>query len=163
MADSTTQLSPKLLGRPGSADSTTRRERGNREPFRSRRERVTGRGRHTDVDVTTSEVPNPGPQMCAEMRAGFERWWTEWPKVRRVHKDRAARAYVAARTQATEVELLEGVRRTHFDLGRPRFIPNPSTWLHDGCWKDDPAAHARPPGRFDHIRDFVRGGMEAAD
>jgi hypothetical protein len=96
------------------------------------------------------------------MRAGFERWWSEWPAVRRTGKNRAARAYVQARREASEIELLDGVRRTHFDLTRPRYIPHPASWLNAGCWKDDPEVHRPPPGPLDYIRDFVRGECQPA-
>jgi hypothetical protein len=98
----------------------------------------------------------PGPKMPDAMRAGFERWWAEWPRERRTGKKQAAKAYVAARREASEQELLDGIHRTRFDLSEPRFIPHPSTWLNSGRWLDDPAAHRPKPGPVDHIRDFGR-------
>jgi hypothetical protein len=109
------------------------------------------------------EVLVPGPKMPDAMRAGFERWWAEWPRERRTAKNRAAKAYSTARREATEQELLDGLRQTHFDLREPQFIPHPATWLNSGRWKDDPAAHQPPLSKVDRIREFVRSYQQPTE
>ncbi|MBR0651995.1 helix-turn-helix domain-containing protein [Roseomonas terrae] len=75
----------------------------------------------------------------------FSDWWESYPK--KVGKDDAARAYDRAKKRgATDGELAAGLARQRWPSER-RYIPNPTTWLNGGRWKDDPDA-AAPPERL---------------
>lgn len=72
--------------------------------------------------------------------AAFEAWWRAYPK--KVGKDAADKAYASAvRGGVTDGALLWAVQRQSWPADR-KYIPNPSTWLNQGRWKDDPDATA---------------------
>ena len=71
----------------------------------------------------------------------FEKWWDEVP--RKISKDDAFRKFntILAGNIATFDELMEGIKRytEHCKATQTeeRFIKHPSTWLNQGCWKDE--------------------------
>ena len=74
----------------------------------------------------------------------FDIWYSAYP--RKAKPDRAERAYEKAVKQTTHEHLLlraqqfaEANRKTE-----QKYIPHPSTWLNDGCWKQDPAEYLDP-------------------
>ena len=79
-----------------------------------------------------------------ELRARFERWWTEFPK--KVGKDAAWREWLKRSPTAELVELmiakvLEQRASAQWLKDSGQFIPHPRTWLHRGQWQDEePAA-----------------------
>lgn len=83
----------------------------------------------------------PPAVATGELLAGFERWWGEYPRVRRVKRPAALKAYIKARAQVDENTLLNGLRTFRFG-SEPRFMPHPTTWLNEGRWADDPEANS---------------------
>lgn len=74
---------------------------------------------------------------------GFDEFWATYP--RRVEKLAAQRAYVRARGNATEEQILHGAQKyAHERAGKDRvYTKHPATWLNAGCWMDyDPAPEA---------------------
>ena len=71
----------------------------------------------------------------------FEEWWKETP--RKVSKDEAFKKFniILAEKKATYDELIEGIKRyaehCRHEKIEDRFIKHPSTWLNQGCWKDE--------------------------
>lgn len=71
----------------------------------------------------------------------FEEWWKETP--RKVSKDDAFRKFntILAGKIATYDELMNGMKRyaehCRHEKTEDRFIKHPSTWLNQGCWKDE--------------------------
>lgn len=69
----------------------------------------------------------------------FEEWWKEVP--RKVSKDDANRKFntILAGNLATFDELLAGIKRyaEHCKGKEEQYIKHPSTWLNQGCWKDE--------------------------
>lgn len=71
----------------------------------------------------------------------FEKWWKECPK--KVSKDDAYRKFntILAGGIATFDDLFDGIKRyaEHCaeEKTEPHYIKHPSTWLNQGCWKDE--------------------------
>lgn len=81
--------------------------------------------------------PTPKPD-----DAGFEAWWEAYP--RKVAKDGARRAFVAAvKRGALFADLIAKVPAVP-PPGEMQWVPHPATWLNQGRWQDDPAASAPP-------------------
>jgi len=74
----------------------------------------------------------------------FNTFWTAFP--RRIGKLAAAKAYRRARTQASAVEILDGIAR--YIAHKPSYADfcHPATWLNQGRWMDDygPAPAPKP-------------------
>ena len=72
---------------------------------------------------------------------GFETFWMACP--RRIGKEAARKAYVKARKQASDAELLAGIRRYAASrAGQDEtYTAHPATWLHQGRWADEPAGY----------------------
>jgi hypothetical protein len=97
---------------------------------------------------------------------GFAEFWAAYP--RRVGKDAARKAHVAAVKRGASVgAILQAVRDQQWP-DEARFIPHPATWLNQGRWQDDPNAAAPPerkmgktdwlherPGKLDWVRERV--------
>lgn len=75
------------------------------------------------------------------LRARFDRFWAEYPK--KVGKDAAWRVWQRKQPgdDLTD-QMLAAVRRqrtqSQWMKDGGQFIPNPSTWLHQGRWQDEP-------------------------
>ena len=69
--------------------------------------------------------------------SSFDIWWNEYPN--KIGKGYALKCFKKALKQATLEELREGVQR--YIKSKPDDRPwcNPSTWLNQGRWKDEPA------------------------
>lgn len=71
----------------------------------------------------------------------FEEWWKECPK--KVSKDDAFRKFntILAGNIATFDELMAGIKRysehCREENTENHYIKHPSTWLNQGCWKDE--------------------------
>ena len=71
----------------------------------------------------------------------FEEWWKECPK--KVSKDDAFRKFntILAGGLATFDELIVGIKRyaehCRNENTENHYIKHPSTWLNQGCWKDE--------------------------
>lgn len=134
-------------------------ERGHLVPKRGHV--VQEKGHHVPPNPQNPIEPNrtqtlvlaPSPSGC-----GFDAWWAAYP--RKIGKDAARTAYVAAlKRGATDAILLEAIRR-HRWPDEMRFIPHARTWLTQGRWQDDPRqAATREPKREalqDTIADIMR-------
>lgn len=104
--------------------------------------RAGSSGVHAVADRTVHE-PSKEPDTVAPaalpgMFEGFDKFWEVYP--RRVAKDRARRAWVAAVKRAGSVDVIvEGARRYRDDRNRVEaFTAHPATWLAGGRWDDDP-------------------------
>lgn len=82
-----------------------------------------------------SEDPRP------ERRGDFEEWWEAYPH--KVGKGAARHSYRRAIAKADRLVLLDGVRR--YVAAKPADRPwcNPSTWLNQERWTDQPAENVR--------------------
>jgi hypothetical protein len=71
--------------------------------------------------------------------AGFDEFWAVYP--RKVAKLAAQKAYdKAIEAGASAAALIAGAKRYAIEReGQdPRYSKHPSTWLHAGCWQDEP-------------------------
>ena len=75
------------------------------------------------------------------VQEAFERFWTAYP--RKVGKGRAEKLFVRLKpdhrlldTMLTAIEQAKGSEQWQRDQGR--YIPNPSTWLGQRRWEDEP-------------------------
>lgn len=77
-----------------------------------------------------------------ERTTDFGEFWQAYP--RRVGKLDAQRAYAKARTQASAVEILDGVAR--YIAHKPAYADwaHPGTWLRAGRWMDEYEAFKSP-------------------
>lgn len=74
---------------------------------------------------------------ASEAEAGFERFWTAYP--RRVGRDAARQKWREAMKRADIQEILDGLDRQLPSLQQREttFIPHPKTWLSQGRWADE--------------------------
>jgi len=80
----------------------------------------------------------------------FIAWWALWPPGRKVGKEAAKKAYIDARRRISKAGMSPSAARDHLHermtafATSPKckgdFCPNPSTWLNQGRYDDDPAA-----------------------
>ena len=91
----------------------------------------------------------------------FDRFWQLYPKGRRVGKLAAWREWTRQVKPLLAEDVLDALKRQveggHFPE-EPRFIPLPTTWLHQGRWEDEitpkprKAGYAAPErGKYDDI------------
>jgi len=110
-------------------------------------------------DDATSNAPSPSPSPSPNLKdkdtplppkggngieysKSFEQFWSAYPK--KVGKDAAYRSWrkIAKRGGVSAAEIIASivtqVRASHFKgSDGSNFIPNPSTWLNQGRWKDE--------------------------
>ncbi len=103
-------------------------------------------GRATNQNQNQNQVPPKAPKGGAL----FEEFWAAYP--RKVGKDAARRSF-ERRKPGREMldEMLLAIARQKQTRGWQdnggQFIPNPSTWLHQGRWQDEQSAiELRPNG-----------------
>lgn len=106
--------------------------------------------------VETSDAKQGSPD-DAEIKLGWDEFWRQCPK--RVGAHAAFKKYceVIRSEGATISELLTGMMlyaAAREQVQQPRFDLSPVRWLNDGCWHDDPKAHAVGDGRS-RLRDAV--------
>ena len=75
----------------------------------------------------------------ADCDPDFDEFWSVYP--RKVAKDRALKAWKAARKKATAAQIVEGVKTYPFSED-PQFQPHPATWLNGGNWEGE--THTQP-------------------
>lgn len=87
----------------------------------------------------------------------FERFWQVYPK--RVGKQAAYRRWKEAIKTTTPDTIIAGAERYRDDPNREAtYTKDPSGWLHDGRWDDDPL----PPRGGDRAADIMRSEWERA-
>lgn len=71
----------------------------------------------------------------------FEEYWNAYPKHAAKEAARKAFASVLKKKLATAAELIAGAERYAEERrGQdPQYTKHPATWLHGGCWADEPA------------------------
>lgn len=120
------------------------------------------------VQQSTSPIPShPIPSRKASphrppkggtLPAGFQEFWQRYPN--KVGKDAALRAWIKKGCEGLCNDILSGLMRNmgHITREGGEFIPNPSTWLNQGRWKDEPPT-AAPADRanLDAARAFING------
>ena len=74
------------------------------------------------------------PSAGAEAERNFEAFWQAFP--RKVGRGAAVRAFAAACRKAPAAAIIAAVERAVWSPN-PRFIPHPTTWLHDERWTDE--------------------------
>lgn len=86
----------------------------------------------------------------------FERFWALFPRVRRLDKAKARRAWIKARVTAADMATIERVLPIQAISPQwsehPRFIPHPTTYINNRRWSDDPDAYAPAPPTADERR-----------
>lgn len=100
-------------------------------------------GRSTGKELPGSTQPHYQPhkqiqpQKGDEVSEAFERFWQSYPL--KVGKLEARRRFDEALKQASADEIIAGAKRfARLKKGEEtRFIKQPSTWLHEGCWLDE--------------------------
>jgi len=85
------------------------------------------------------------PPTDAEIDAGFEDFWSQYPRAvdkgkARTEYRKAVKAGKATITQINHAAMLYGAAR--WDANQDHYTKTPATWLANECWGDDPRAHA---------------------
>ena len=85
---------------------------------------------------TVSESVSETDTRTARQDAGFERFWTAYPK--KVGKQAALSAYKKVKVPVdTLISAVEAQKRSaQWTKENGRYIPNPATWLNQGRWED---------------------------
>jgi hypothetical protein len=98
----------------------------------------------------------------------FDRFWTAYPN--KVGKGYAHTCFLRAMKQTTIEEILGAIENQRgCDRWQRGYIPNPSTWLNQQRWKDQPPkpknrlATKRTEGNLAAVQAFVGEGANAAD
>lgn len=92
--------------------------------------------RREDKNNTPYKSPK-GDKPSLAYTQEFERWWQLYPK--KVGKESAARAFRVAKKRVEVDELLTATERyAGSPKGRGEFCWNPTTWLNQAHWLDDP-------------------------
>ena len=111
------------------------------------------------VPVPEKQYP-PKPPKGGEGPEGFQEFWRRYPK--RVGKDAALRVWVKKACEGRCNDIFSGLERNMTYLLRDggEYIPNPSTWLNQARWKDEPPV-AAPADRanLDAARAFLDGRL----
>lgn len=102
---------------------------------------VTPKSRNAHSSVTESEAyaEAGSKEQIPANTARFARFWSAYPK--KVGKDEALKAWNKRKPSEPQTqEILAAVERQRDYLCREggKFIPNPSTWLNQGRWQDEP-------------------------
>lgn len=84
---------------------------------------------------------------ASESSDGFDRFWAEWPKGKRVGKADAAKAWGKLKPDATLLTQIIAALQLQRDSTAWRkdggqFIPNPATWINGRRWEDETEADA---------------------
>ena len=87
----------------------------------------------------------------------FDAFWHAYPK--KVGKDDARKAWHKKRPDLPTVLTALSQQREYLEREGGRFVPNPSTWLNQGRWQDDPPANS---GLSDTARYNLASSEEAA-
>lgn len=91
----------------------------------------------------------PKPSKLAASTTDFEQFWQAYPK--KIGKLAALQAWKKAVEKTTVVDILHAIdiakKCEQWTKESGRFIPNPSTWLNQGRWSDQPLSngHASQP------------------
>lgn len=127
-------------------DGETLQQGSNIHPSRTGYDPKGQRQGEEERDIYCSSSTKP-EQSAKDVAADFDTFWVAYP--RKVGKDRAERAYRAARKRATAAVILAALR-SHRWSEDPQFIPYPATWLNGGHWQDEASSSGAPtrqPGR----------------
>lgn len=123
--------------------------------------------RESQPPVPNRTEPNrTEPLRTTEMDAAFDTFWEMYPKRR--GKQDARKAFDKAVRDVGAETVLDGAARLAADPNLPvdaTLIPNPSTWLNQGRWDDDPYPPRFTGNRQDDLfrRELARiEAMEAA-
>jgi hypothetical protein len=153
------------------ARKAAQRERTRRARERARTANVTLQSRDCNSDDTRARVTRvedktsnseiePQNQERNALAREFDQFWAEYPN--KVGKPKAKTSFAAARKRAGLDEILSGLRRYVAAKPADRAWLNPSTFLNQDRWADQPApvSHARegPPAKrrtmMDALDDF---------
>jgi hypothetical protein len=129
-------------GRQYVSDNSTPRTRAYKERERSRAVPGTPPETETETETETDKTPKPPKGATAE----FERFWKIFPN--KIGKAAAMKAFAFARKRgASAAEIVAGVER--YVQSKPRDRPwcNPSTFLNQERWLDEPAPEVRSDNR----------------
>lgn len=103
----------------------------------------------------TGDKP-PSASASAERDAGFDYWWSLYPRKR--DKGHALKAWRTARKKASAEEITEGLQRQLPELTarEPDKRPYPATWLNGERWSDAPDETEQPKrSRIPHVSELV--------
>lgn len=121
--------------------------------------------------VATEAIPQPNPTQPKEASprrppkggndpAGFQAFWLRYPS--KVGRDAALRAWGKKACERLTQDILAGLERNmgHITREGGEYIPNPSTWLNQGRWKDEPPVAAPADGsNMAAARAFIEGRL----
>lgn len=114
-----------------------------------------GKLRPTGVEpVRTGKQVEPvkviGSENGSKRGSGFEAFWAVYPK--RVKKKGAEAKFRAAIKSGVDLARLVSAAETYAKTDRVRrgYVLDPTTWLNNGCWDDDPA-EGQPAAEASHI------------
>jgi hypothetical protein len=108
----------------------------------------------------------PSPPKGGSSPAGFDLFWSQYPH--KVGRPEAVKAFVKARNRVDLDTLMAGLCR-YVSKTDDRPWCNPSTWLNQDRWADQPAPNQRgspPPGKPRSVLDAINAlntRMEQAD
>lgn len=113
-------------------------------------------GTDNQVEPTPELGAPPPTTQAAVLAAGFDRFWTAYPRA--TAKGQARAAWPAAVKAAGGIEaVVAGAQRYRDDPNRDdRFTKHPATWLRAECWADPPL-----PARTDRPKRATVGGVDA--
>jgi uncharacterized protein YdaU (DUF1376 family) len=127
------------INTPALADSGLRKE--SKKEDRGRSLVSTPENQNQKLNLTQTVRAPKKARACAgpvrvEWEIAFKAFYAAYPRKKAPDLARAA-FFQRMREGVPADEIMAGLARQAFDP-RPKFVKHPATWLHAGCWRDEP-------------------------
>lgn len=119
-----------------------------KQPIASRSTQQQEQKQEQDKNKRQENTPQPPQGELPTVPSSFDRFWAAYPN--KVGKDAARKAWEKAKGKPKIDDLLAILDRQKtwpkWRNDNGRYIPNPSTWLNQGRWNDEPPQVAQGSG-----------------
>jgi len=103
---------------------------------------VTSDATVTQVVMEASPQPSMNRHILYKGNGDFDAFWKQYPK--KVGKGAALKSYQKALRKTSHEDIMAGVAKYHPD---PDYICNPTTWLNQERWSDEPDSYQSTDNR----------------